>query len=151
MSLQLSAALTLQLALFLSLNVTLVYWLWLRHLPLPSDLPPQTRAFLSTYLPALHTLPLLALCANKLITKRVSLIPGHAPYICLVSLAYAIVNGLASQFRQVYPAEWVDWAQPRGAILRVAVVCVGAGVEWVLVAWLSERIRRGEGKTLKED
>jgi hypothetical protein len=151
MGVQMSAALAFQLALFLSLNVTLVYWLWLRHLPLPADLPPQTRAFLGTYLPALHTLPLLALCANKLITKRMSLIPGHAPYMCLVSLAYAIVNGLASLFRPVYPAEWVDWAQLRGAVLRVAAVCMGAGVEWVMLAWLSERIRRGEGKTLKED
>ena len=80
-----------------------------------------------------------------------SLIPGHAPYMCLVSLAYTLVNGLASQFRPVYPAEWVDWAQPRGAVLRVAVVCVGAGLEWVILALLSERIRRREGKPIKED
>jgi len=143
--------LVFQVALFLSLNVTFVYWRWLRHLPLPADLPPQTRAFLATYLPALHTLPLLTLSANKLISKRVSLIPGHAPYMCLVSLAYALVNGLASQFRPVYPTEWVDWAHPRGAVLRVSAVCVAAGLEWVLMAWLSERIRSGQDKPLKED
>ena len=39
MSLQRSAAVTFQMALFLSLNVTLVYWRWLRYLPMPNDLP----------------------------------------------------------------------------------------------------------------
>ena len=103
------------------------------------------------YLPALHTVPLLALCANKLISKRVSLIPGHAPYMCLVSLTYALVNCLASQFRPVYPREWVDWSHPRGALLRVSALCLAAGLEWVLLAWLSERMRRGQDKPLKKD